>query len=43
LLLFLVHRFSYLGAAMATVLIEAGIFSMTWFAVGKLRGKYVSP
>ncbi|MBF0569752.1 MAG: flippase [Candidatus Omnitrophica bacterium] len=40
LLLTLVHFFSYLGAAIATVLIEAGIFTVTFVTVRRLRGKF---
>ncbi len=37
LIFFLISAFSYLGAAMATVFIEGGIFAMTYFAVKKLK------
>jgi PST family polysaccharide transporter len=40
LLILLIHLFSYLGAAMATVMIEAGIFTATFVTVRRLRGKY---
>jgi len=40
LLILLVHTYSYLGAAMATVVIEAGIFTLTWITMRRLRGKY---
>ncbi len=37
LLLVLISAFSYLGAAVATIVLEAGIFSITYLAVKKLR------
>ena len=37
LIISLIHYFSYAGAAMATVLIEAGIFTITYFTVKRLR------
>jgi PST family polysaccharide transporter len=40
LLILLVRSFSYLGAAMATVVIEAGIFTITYVTVRRLQGKY---
>ena len=40
LLIALVDHFSYLGAAMATVMTEAGIFAITYVTVKKLQGKY---
>jgi PST family polysaccharide transporter len=40
LLILLVRSFSYLGAAMATVVTEAGVFTITWFTVRRLQGKY---
>jgi O-antigen/teichoic acid export membrane protein len=40
LLILLIHYFSYLGAAMATVITEAGIFIITYVTVKKLQEKY---
>ena len=37
LLIFSVYNFSYVGAAMATVLIEAGIFFLTAYKLSKLK------
>jgi len=37
LIFLLIHYFSYSGAAMATVLIESGIFLLTYFAVRRLK------
>ncbi len=37
LLFLLVHFFSFVGAALATVIIEAGIFTITYFTVKKLK------
>ncbi len=37
LLILLIHSFSYLGAAMATVIIEAGTFTLTWIKVKGLQ------
>ncbi len=37
LIIILIYSFSYVGAAMATVIIEAGVFAMTYFTVKKLR------
>ena len=37
LLIALIYHFSYVGAALATVVIEAGIFTMTYFTVKKLH------
>ncbi len=37
LLFLLVHFFSFVGAALATVVIEAGIFTITYFTVKKLK------
>ena len=42
LLILLIHLFSYLGAAMATVIIEAGIFTLTLVTVRRLWEKYSS-
>jgi PST family polysaccharide transporter len=39
LLILLVELFSYRGAAMASALIEAGIFTMTWVTMRQLRRK----
>ncbi len=36
LIILLIYRFSYVGAAMATVIIEAGVFTITYFTVKKL-------
>jgi polysaccharide transporter, PST family len=36
LILFLIYSWSYVGAAMSTVFIEAGIFTVTFFTVRKL-------
>lgn len=36
LIIFLIHSFSYAGAAMATAAIEACVFTVTWFTVRKL-------
>ncbi|MBF0485569.1 MAG: flippase [Candidatus Omnitrophica bacterium] len=40
LLLLLIHLFSYLGAAMATVITEAGIFTLTYITVKRLQKNY---
>ena len=37
LIFLLINAFSYLGAAVATVAIEAGIFTITYFTVKKLK------
>lgn len=37
LIFLLIYAFSYLGAAIATVAIEAGIFTITYFTVKKLK------
>jgi Membrane protein involved in the export of O-antigen and teichoic acid len=37
LLLLLIRHYSYLGAAAATIILEAGIFSITYFSVRNLR------
>ena len=37
LIFLLIYSFSYLGAAIATIIIEAGIFTITYFTVRKLR------
>ncbi len=37
LIILLINSFSYVGAALATVAIEAGIFTITYFTVKKLR------
>jgi len=42
LLIAMVDHFSYLGAAMATVMTESGIFAMTYVTVRKLQGKFFS-
>ena len=36
LLIIFIHAFSYVGAAMATAIIEAGVFTITFFIVKKL-------
>ena len=36
LIIILIYSFSYVGAAMATAIIEAGVFTMTYFTVKKL-------
>ena len=42
LLILLIHSFSYLGAAMATVIIEAGTFTLTWIKVLELRKNFTA-
>ena len=37
LIFLLIYSFSYIGAALATVFIEAGIFTITYFTVRRLR------
>jgi polysaccharide transporter, PST family len=37
LIILLIYTFSYVGAAMATIVIEGGILAMTYFAVKKLK------
>ncbi len=37
LIITLIHFFSYAGAAAATVVIEAGIFTLTYFAIKKIK------
>jgi O-antigen/teichoic acid export membrane protein len=37
LIFLLIDSFSYVGAAVATVAIEAGIFTITYFTVKKLK------
>ncbi len=37
LIFLLIHSFSYVGAAIATVVIEAGIFTITYFTVKNLK------
>ena len=37
LIIILIYSFSYVGAAVATTLIEAGVFTMTYLAINKLR------
>ena len=37
LIFLLIVSFSYVGAAIATILIEAGIFTVTYVTVQKLR------
>jgi PST family polysaccharide transporter len=37
MIILLIYAFSYVGAALATVLIEGGIFTITFFTVRKLR------
>jgi len=39
LIIFFIYSFSYAGAAMATAIIEAGVFTMTYFTVKKLTFK----
>jgi len=39
LMIILIHSFSYIGAAVATVIIEAGVFVITYFTVKKLPFK----
>ncbi len=41
LILALIFMFSYAGAAMATVAIEAGSFILTWLAVRKLKPAFI--
>ncbi|MBU0548303.1 MAG: flippase [Candidatus Omnitrophica bacterium] len=36
LIFLLIQKFSYLGAALATVLTEAGVFTITWITIKKL-------
>ena len=37
LIIILIYSFSYAGAAIATAIIEAGVFVMTYFTVKKMR------
>ena len=37
LIIILIYSFSYVGAAMATAIIEAGVFTITYFTVKRLR------
>lgn len=37
LIFLLIYSFSYTGAAIATIVIEAGIFTITYFTVKKLK------
>lgn len=37
LIIILIHSFSYVGAAMATAVIEAGVFTMTYFIIKRLN------
>jgi len=37
LIIILIYSFSYVGAAMATAFIEAGVFTMTYFTIKKLK------
>jgi len=37
LIILLIHSFSYVGAALATVVIEGGVFVITFFIVNRLR------
>jgi O-antigen/teichoic acid export membrane protein len=37
LIIILIYSFSYVGAAMATTIIEAGVFTLTYFTVKKLN------
>ncbi len=39
LIFLLIYSFSYAGAALATIIIEAGIFTITYFTVRKLKFK----
>jgi PST family polysaccharide transporter len=39
LIIILIYSFSYVGAALATTLIEAGVFTMTYFALKRLTFK----
>jgi O-antigen/teichoic acid export membrane protein len=39
LIFLLIYSFSYAGAAIATVIIEVGIFTITYFTVKQLRLK----
>ena len=39
LIFLLIYSFSYAGAAVATVVIEAGIFTITYFTVRRLTSK----
>ena len=36
LIIYFIYCFSYVGAAMATAIIEAGVFTMTFFSVKNL-------
>jgi polysaccharide transporter, PST family len=40
LIVYLIYCFSYAGAAMATVIVEAGVFTVTYFAVRKMSAGY---
>ncbi len=37
LIFLLIYAFSYVGAAIATIVIEAGIFTVTYFTVKRLK------
>lgn len=39
LIIFFISRFSYAGAALATVIIEGGIFTLTYTAIERLKSK----
>ena len=43
LIIIFIYSFSYVGAAMATAIIEAGVFTMTYFIVKKLPYKVTIP
>ena len=43
LLIIFIHAFSYVGAAMATAIIEAGVFTITFFIVKKLPFAQAKP
>ena len=43
LIIIFIYSFSYVGAAMATAIIEAGVFTMTYFTVKKLPYKVTIP
>ena len=43
LIIIFIYSFSYVGAAMATAIIEAGVFTMTYFTVKKLPYKATIP
>ena len=42
LIIIFIYSFSYVGAAMATAIIEAGVFTMTYFTVKKLTFSHKS-